>query len=643
MSAIYGAVGLNSEKQQRLSEQWKQYYDEYRIDKNVQILTESAFFGCGIQFFTQEAKSEVLPIWDEERELLFTADCVLDNREELIRELNVSTDTPDGRLLYAAYLHWGKQCAEHLRGPFSYVVYDRKKGEVVLGVDQFAQRCLFYHVEQGALYFSTLLFPILKKADLALVENERWLIDTASIRGPMIVTEPQETAVKNVYKVVSGTYVTIDLQHCKEGEPGEENRYYDPRNTISTDTSISLARSEELVREVMRGVVKGILRENIEVATQLSSGLDSSTVACLAAPLLQEKGQKLYSFTSVPMKQAGIENKGYFVGNETEGVMKIVEAYPNIEPTFVATEDRNYLLEAQDIVALWELPCKSQQNAIWVDEIYRQIVDKGCRIMLNGGTGNCTISAGSIESTMLDAAKHLQLGKAFRMLNSVRMVGASRKKYLKSLAKLYKNYYGWYLHEEERDCYRYILTRKELGESYRLTKRFHKELYHMKPIKSMECMREEMYMVNANAQIGEVDTKNSLKYGVLPRDPMRSVELVNLCFSLPMECFASSDYDRRLVRVGMEGVVPEAVRHDVIHRGRQSADNLFRAGLVWEEFREKISTELQKNQKLQKYLDTEAAAKILSELTAENVEENYANVQLLIDVYSFALYLHHFE
>lgn len=643
MSAIYGIIDMNQKIiDSCLLHGFENYYSKYKIDKMNTLNVHNVAMGCGVQFFTNEAKKEVLPFYDEYENIIYTADVVLDNREELINDLgddskDFSDATPltDGLLLYRSYLKWGKDCFTHFRGVFSAAIYDGRRKEIILAVDHFSQRCLFYHVRDGRLYFSTLFFPILKETGLEFEQNERWLVDSITLRSPVMITEPKETAMKDVYKVVSGTYICF-----KQGalDCMEEIRYYDPNKEIPTDKSITPKQSEEMIRSAMKNAVKGILRDDVEVACQLSAGLDSSTVACIAASLLQKKKKKIRSYTSVPLKEANLPKKGYLLYDESDGVKQICKEYPNIIPTFLDTANRNYLKEVREILRLWEMPCKSQQNAIWNDEISKQAALDGCRILLNGSTGNCTLSAGQYADVIYHNITRLRFFKAIKMLGAIKFIGASRKVFLKNMSKAFWNYYLWYFDSEKRDCYKDTVTLPEVGERYQLRKRFHKTVLHFFPFANIKEYRRKMYMNEANAQIGELDTKLSLVHGILSRDPMRTVEVVNLCFQLPMECFANKDYDRRLVRVGMEDIVSEKIRHDVMHRGRQSGDNEYRIGALWDEMLPNMKKYLYSKQTLQ-YLSKEKIDFLFSKVHPDNMKENMMEARMLVDAYTFAVYL----
>ena len=80
MSAIWGIIDLQGKKLQAgISQVFAESYQNCVIDRYEEIVEETVYFGCGIQYFTREATKEKLPVVAEE--IYFTADVVLDNRE----------------------------------------------------------------------------------------------------------------------------------------------------------------------------------------------------------------------------------------------------------------------------------------------------------------------------------------------------------------------------------------------------------------------------------------------------------------------------------------------------------------------------------------------------------------------------------
>lgn len=651
MSAIYGAIALNGSfalgtagDAAKLGQRIHNEYRNCRIDRYDIKSRPDAVMGCEIQYYTMEAPNEVLPIIDEENHIMFTADCVLDYRGELIEKLTEAgvtglySGTPDGTLIYKAYLTWGKECMEHLRGMFSFVVYDWESGQVHLQTDHFSSRCLFYQVRDGVLYFSTLFFPLIRGTGLEYEENERWLVDTISLRSPAIIVEPEETAVLGVNKVISGQYVVISRGTGSEPLV-EKVTYWNPKSKIPTNENMTEVECERQLREIMAESVAQTIRTSGEVAILLSAGLDSSTVACLAAPMLKAQGKKLYSYTSVPLKEAGLSEKGYRMNDETKGVLKICEAYPNIVPTFMDCPGKNILTEADAIVEEWELPCKSEQNAVWLREIKKAAAARGCRILLSGATGNCTISAGSLGNYVTSLVSKGHFYRAYKDIGTyMHKHGGNRKQYIKNYAKAHLKYYKWYFDKEAKDAYRYTITRKDTGERYNVQKRFEKDLLNFKPTKTLDAMRDEIYILDANAQIGEIETANSLYRGLLERDPMRNVKFIEFCMSLPLICFNNKEYDRRLIRQFMHDIVPDEIRLDVQHRGRQSADNEYRIAQVWDEYLPTLQEYL-RDEAVGKYFDSTLVQQYFDRLDKNRFVEQFFDMRMIVDAYIFTIFM----
>ena len=90
--------------------------------------------GLGHQMLwtTPESLHEVLPL--EEDGLVITADARIDNRDDLCEELGIrdEEDVSDSYFILKAYAKWGEDCPDKLLGDFAFVIWDKKRGEVIL-------------------------------------------------------------------------------------------------------------------------------------------------------------------------------------------------------------------------------------------------------------------------------------------------------------------------------------------------------------------------------------------------------------------------------------------------------------------------------------------------------------------------------
>ena len=97
---------------------------------------------------TRESFAERQPAGFEGRYWI-TADARLDGRGELLAALDLSgsdigPSIPDSELILQAYAKWGAACVEHLRGDFSFAIWDEPNKHLFCARDQFGIKPFYY-------------------------------------------------------------------------------------------------------------------------------------------------------------------------------------------------------------------------------------------------------------------------------------------------------------------------------------------------------------------------------------------------------------------------------------------------------------------------------------------------------------------
>src|ERR1700694_6160828 len=90
------------------------------------------------------------------------ADARLDGRVEFIAELQrsgrvVPPNAPDSELLLHAYVAWGTPCVEHLRGDFSFAIWDARNKQLFCARDHFGIKPFYYVQRENLFLFSNTL------------------------------------------------------------------------------------------------------------------------------------------------------------------------------------------------------------------------------------------------------------------------------------------------------------------------------------------------------------------------------------------------------------------------------------------------------------------------------------------------------
>src|SRR5256886_6763204 len=147
---------------------------EYWIDGSVGL-------GHTMLRTTHESLDECQPASLDER-FWITADARLDARAELLQELKRRGDelqpgAPDSELILHAYAAWGSACVDHLRGDFSFGIWDARSKQLFCARDHFGIKP-FYYAEIGPLLvFSNTLDCIRKHPAVSTRLNDLAISD----------------------------------------------------------------------------------------------------------------------------------------------------------------------------------------------------------------------------------------------------------------------------------------------------------------------------------------------------------------------------------------------------------------------------------------------------------------------------------
>ena len=110
---------------------------------------------------TKESLAERQPAGLEGRYWI-TADARLDGRTDLLAALDLAESgighsLPDSELILRAYAKWGSACVEHLRGDFSFAIWDAPAKQLFCARDQFGIKPFYYANVGSVLVFSNTL------------------------------------------------------------------------------------------------------------------------------------------------------------------------------------------------------------------------------------------------------------------------------------------------------------------------------------------------------------------------------------------------------------------------------------------------------------------------------------------------------
>ncbi len=574
MSAIWGVIDLKQRSiPLGLQEKFEASYSKCVIDKTSCITENSYILGCGLQIFTPEAKLEKLPISYENNSILFTADVFLDNRDELINELSIQPEKavtiPDGDLLFMFYNKYGKSCLNKIRGTYTFVYYNHKQSYIDIVCDALGNHCLYYTYRDGILYFSSLLKPFESILPEKPTLNDEFFANYLAINDYRLFSKCEDTKYCNIFRTAPAQYIHIWLDNMTK------EIYWQPLKHIK---KIKCKNDEEYKKkfiDLFTDSVNCVLRSVDKTGILLSGGLDSTSVACFAAPILQKENKNLYSYTMIPEVGYKPDPNSKRIEDESTTVKYIKEFLPNLIDQYNNFHDKNLWNVRDEALEIYEMPYKSLQNPMHILDILRQSYRDGCRLILNGQQGNNSISYGDIKAYYYELFKYFHWIKLYKeMYTGMKKYKYSRKLIIKSLLRTAIN-----KHEKkatEKDLFSAALIEPSYINKYKINSeqlQYHEMVRHIKTKKGYHFfMTNPIYL----RQIGEYDTKHSLYTGVMIKDPTRDKRLVEFCLALPVEQFNKDCIPRRLIYVYLKDYLPKQILDMSIYRGLQAADTFYR-------------------------------------------------------------------
>ena len=218
--------------------------------------------------------------------LAVIADVRLDDRPALCDVLGVPhTDRAgldDRDLIARAWARWGRDCPNHLLGDYAFAVWDRRARTLFCARDHMGVRPFYYAETAHGFVFASAVEAVLAApgVDDRLDES---IVATWLVRRNLLTNT--RTFFEQVRKLPPGHALEV-----AGAAPPRLRRHWRPERAPRVRRASDDAYAEELL-DLCARAVRDRLRGPDPVGAHLSGGLDSSTVAVLAARELRCAGR----------------------------------------------------------------------------------------------------------------------------------------------------------------------------------------------------------------------------------------------------------------------------------------------------------------------------------------------------------------
>jgi asparagine synthase (glutamine-hydrolysing) len=219
------------------------------------------------------------------KDILLSFNGEIYNFKELKSELSFEYKSGgEGEVLIAAYLKWGVDFVQHLRGMFAIALKD---GDTLyLFRDRLGKKPLFYHQEESFIFASEIkaIVPFLKQKKL----NNDALLSYLTYLAPT----PPHTFYEGINKLAAGEFLACKVPIGGKANKVEVKRYWDILDVAPS--SIEDEQSAlKLLEENLLDSISSRLNASVPIASLLSGGIDSAFIAAIA----KKFGHNLHTFT----------------------------------------------------------------------------------------------------------------------------------------------------------------------------------------------------------------------------------------------------------------------------------------------------------------------------------------------------------
>jgi asparagine synthase (glutamine-hydrolysing) len=230
------------------------------------------------------------PFRDPAADATIVFDGRIDNRDELIAALACGPDLADASLALAAYARWGTGAVARLEGDFALALWDGRERRLFCARDVMGQRPLFYAQAAGCLIVASepqqvLAHPaVSRQIDEGIVAEE--------------LSGMQATVSDTLWRDVKRLPPACAL--VASGEGGVRiTRYWDFDPEARIDLPGPEAYAQRLREVLTEAVRRRVANVRPAVGLFLSGGLDSSTLAGLAAQQHEAGGPPVHALSLV--------------------------------------------------------------------------------------------------------------------------------------------------------------------------------------------------------------------------------------------------------------------------------------------------------------------------------------------------------
>ena len=477
------------------------------------------------------------------RGLAILANARLDNRAELGKALGLSASEMAGirsrELILRAYNRWGEDCPLHLHGDYAFAIWNPDERSLFCARDAIGARPFYYTSEPGGRFaFASDLNALLAAPDMEDALDEAFV--TAYLKGD--IAPSGRTFFRAVRSLPPGHSLAV------RASAPRLRRWWRPEDAPDIRLGSDEAYQEACL-EHCRRAVRDRLGDAGEVGAHLSGGLDSSSIAVLAARELRPSGRRLHALCWHPPPADPLPEDEIVEYRLIESIC----AQENLAPRYHSASADHLLARLRlDVTRAPDL----DGTLIHESLVQRSAADLGIRVILSGWGGDevasCT-GAGYYPGLLLRGQWRQLLresrgrsGRPWRFVARQALLPLLHPHAAGILRELRR---GKWPHRRRRSFAHPALARKH-------------RIRRLNPGRVLDVRQRQLTLLVQGhlEQRIECWAAAGMRSGIEYRYPLLDRRLIEFVLGLPAEQFRFGASSRWLFRQAMRDVLPECVR-----------------------------------------------------------------------------------
>jgi len=503
---------------------------------------------------TAESRKEVQPFRSPAGSI-FSWDGRLDNRADLLSHFSepLTHESADVSIVAAAYERWGEAALAKLVGDWVLAVWDSHNQVLILAKDAIGPLHLYWHDSPQHVLWSTSLEIIQALDRCSPCLNEEYI--AGWVCG---LPSPDLTPYSSVHSVRPGSVVRLRPGRC-------DITFFDAWDDARRIRYRHDTEYEEHFRTVFSEAVRRRLRSDTPVLAELSGGMDSSSIVCVADKLIADgSGQspRLDTVSFYDSAEPNWDERPYFC---------IVEKMRGRRGRHIDVNRSNMSVPGLRTGEFGSTPCDYPLEPSEAAEFADCLTRNGNRVLLSGIGGDEVL--GGVPSPVPELADHL--ARAHLILLGRRLVDwalVTRQPVICLLASTCKSF----LPRTDCSIVRSLSAAEWLRSEFLRQHEdgIRKQNERLRLFAPLPSFQENIAAVDALQRQFECSgARTNLPHQV--RYPYLDKDFLDFLFAIPREQVIRPGQRRSLMRRALTGIVPKEIlerkRKAYILRGPMTA------------------------------------------------------------------------